>query len=66
MDFAYQAYLRVQLGINVFDDACYNEAVDHFTAAINSGAFSSEQAIHLKYEVFVVVRWWCFMTEHAF
>ncbi|OAX35524.1 WD40 repeat-like protein [Rhizopogon vinicolor AM-OR11-026] len=53
-----EAYLRVQLGINVFDDACYNEAVDHFTAAINSGAFSSEQAIHLKYEVFVVLFGW--------
>jgi hypothetical protein len=56
MDFAYQVYLCVQQGINAFDDACYNDAVDHFTAAINSGAFSSDQVIHLKYEIFVVVR----------
>ncbi|OAX35521.1 hypothetical protein K503DRAFT_364265 [Rhizopogon vinicolor AM-OR11-026] len=53
-----QAYLRVQQGINAFDDARYNEAVDHFTAAINSGAFSSDQAIHLKYDIFVVLFGW--------
>jgi hypothetical protein len=55
-DFACQAYLHAQLGINALDDASYNEAANHFTAAINSSAFSSEFAIHLKYEVFVVVR----------
>jgi hypothetical protein len=38
------------------DDASHNEAADHFTAAINSSAFSSGHAIHLKYEAFVVVR----------
>jgi hypothetical protein len=40
------------------DDASHNEAADHFTAAINSSAFTSESKhlIHLKYEVFVVVR----------
>jgi hypothetical protein len=27
-----------------------------FTAAINSSAFSSEREIHLKYEVFLMVR----------
>jgi hypothetical protein len=53
-----QAYLRVQLGINALDDASYSEAADHFETAflLNSSAFSSEHAIHLKYEVFVVVR----------
>jgi len=51
-----QGYLHVQLGIDALENACHNEAVDHFTAAINSGPFSPEQAIHLKYEVFVVVR----------
>jgi hypothetical protein len=38
------------------DDASHNEAADHFTAAINSSAFTSEDPIHLKYEVFVMVR----------
>jgi hypothetical protein len=56
IDFSWQAYLHVQLGINALDDASHNEAADHFTAAINSSAFTSEDPIHLKYEVFVVVR----------
>jgi hypothetical protein len=40
------------------DDASHNEAADHFTAAVNSSAFTSEaeNPIHLKYKVFVVVR----------
>jgi hypothetical protein len=47
------------------DQASHNEAADHFTAAINSSAFSSEHAIHVKYEVFVVVR--CYdSTANAF
>jgi hypothetical protein len=38
------------------DDVSHNEAADHFTTAINNGAFTSKDPIHLKYEVFVVVR----------
>jgi hypothetical protein len=37
------------------DDLRHSEAADHFAVAINSGAFSFEQAIHSKYEDFVVV-----------
>lgn len=55
MDFVCQAYLRVQLGTSAFDGAYYNEAVDHFTAAINSNALLFDQTIHLKYEIFVLV-----------
>jgi len=53
LDFTHKAYLRVQLGDNASDD---NGAADHFTAAISSGAFSSEHAIPSKYDDFVVVR----------
>jgi hypothetical protein len=56
MNFACQAYLHVQLGNHALDGAHHTEAADHFTAAINCGAFVSDQAIHAKYEVFVVVR----------
>jgi hypothetical protein len=55
MDSACQAYLHVQLGINALEDSHHNEAADHFIAAINTGAFSSEWAIDSKYEIFVVV-----------
>lgn len=58
-----QAYLHVQLGINALEDARYNEAADHFTAAINTGAFSSQWPIHSKYEDFVVV---CYPTKICF
>jgi hypothetical protein len=37
------------------DDWSHNEAADHLTAAVNNSALSSEPAIHLKYEIFVVV-----------
>jgi hypothetical protein len=51
----HQAYLRVQLGVNALSDARHNEAAGHFTAAFDTGALSSELAIHPKYDVFVVV-----------
>lgn len=54
--FAHQAYLRVQLGNIAMDNALYKEAVDHFTAAVNAGAFFSKSDIHSMYEGFVVVR----------
>ncbi|KAG2125183.1 WD40-repeat-containing domain protein [Suillus bovinus] len=36
-----EAYLCVQLGTKALDNARYDEAADHFTAAVNSGAFLS-------------------------
>ncbi|KAG2743305.1 hypothetical protein P692DRAFT_201795013 [Suillus brevipes Sb2] len=49
-----EAYLHVQLGIDAFDGARHNEAADHFTAAVHSGAFSSKH-IHLIYEDLTVL-----------
>ncbi|KAJ8591160.1 hypothetical protein M405DRAFT_880653 [Rhizopogon salebrosus TDB-379] len=53
-----EAYLHVQLGINALDDACYSDAVDHFTTAINSSVFASKHSIYLEYEIFVVLFGW--------
>ena len=55
MQLAHQAYLRVQLGIDAFDGARHDDAADHFTAAVNSTAFSSK-IIHQTYEDLTVVR----------
>ncbi|KAG2337645.1 TPR-like protein, partial [Suillus weaverae] len=52
-----EAYLRIQLGIEALDGARHDEAADHFTAAVNSGAFSSRSPIHFMYEDLVVVRY---------
>jgi len=54
-NFALQAYLHVQVGMNALDDACYNKAADHFTSAVKAICFSSTLGIHSKYDVFVVV-----------
>jgi hypothetical protein len=56
--FALQAYLRVQLGIDAFNGARHDEAADHFTAAVNSTAFSSK-FIYQIYEDLTVVRQYC-------
>jgi len=61
----YQAYLRIQLGINALNGARYNEAADHFTTAINTGVLSPELAIHTRYEIFGIVRLYRF-TGNAF
>ncbi|KAG1893754.1 uncharacterized protein F5891DRAFT_1258305 [Suillus fuscotomentosus] len=37
-----ETYLRVQLGIKAFDGARHDEAADHFTTTVDSGAFSSK------------------------
>ncbi|KAG2345926.1 hypothetical protein BDR05DRAFT_988531 [Suillus weaverae] len=37
-----ETYLRVQLGIKAFDSARHDEAANHFTVAVNLGAFSSK------------------------
>lgn len=55
LNFEHQAYLWFQLGINAFDGAYDNEAADHFTAVVDTIAFTSQSAIHSKYEDFVVV-----------
>ena len=56
LNFTRQAYLYVQLGITAFNGARHNEAVDHFTAAVNACAVSSKSVIHYVYEDLVVVR----------
>jgi hypothetical protein len=55
LQLAHQAYLCVHLGIDAFDGARHDEAADHFTAAVNSSAFSSK-FIHQAYEDLTVVR----------
>jgi hypothetical protein len=52
---AHQAYIYIQLGINALNGAHHDEAVDHFTAAVHSSAFSSTSDIHSIYEDLVVV-----------
>ncbi|KAG1896237.1 WD40-repeat-containing domain protein [Suillus fuscotomentosus] len=52
-----ETYLRVQLGIKASDDARHDEATEHFTAAVNSTAFSP-QYIHLIYADFVMLFGW--------
>jgi len=51
-----KVYLRIQLGIKAFNDARHNEAVEQFTAAINSSVLSNEGLIYSDYEIFVIVR----------
>ncbi|KAG1731850.1 WD40-repeat-containing domain protein [Suillus paluster] len=53
-----EAYLRVQLGTIAMDGALHKEAVDHFTAAVNAGAFFATLDIHSMYEDFVVLFGW--------
>jgi hypothetical protein len=56
VNFAHQAYIRVQLGINAVNDARHNHAADHFSAAVKSSGLSSISAIDHVCEDFVVVR----------
>ncbi|KAG2335876.1 hypothetical protein BDR05DRAFT_971340 [Suillus weaverae] len=53
-----EAYLHVQLGMNVLDDARHHEAAGHFIAAVKTINFSSTSAIHSKYDIFVVLFGW--------
>ncbi|KAG2031700.1 WD40-repeat-containing domain protein [Suillus americanus] len=53
-----EAYLHVQVGMDASDSARHNEAVGHFTSAVNTIGFSSMSAIHSKYDVFVVLFGW--------
>ncbi|KAG2128510.1 uncharacterized protein EDB93DRAFT_1268284 [Suillus bovinus] len=52
-----EEYLRVQLGMKAFNGARHDEAVDHFTAAVNSTAFSSKY-IHFIYQDLTVLFGW--------
>jgi hypothetical protein len=54
-NFDYQAYLCLELGINVWKSQRHEEAIQYFTAAVEASAFSSKWAIHVIYEDFVVV-----------
>jgi hypothetical protein len=65
LPFVHQAYLRVQLGNIALDGARLNEAVEHFTAAANASTFFYKLPIHLMYDEFVAVRWYC-STENSF
>lgn len=53
-----EAYLRVQLGINALDGARYNEAADHFAAAVNGGTCWSKSILQSQYKDFVVLFGW--------
>jgi hypothetical protein len=55
LNFAHQAYLHVQLGINAMNDARHDHATDHFTAAVNSSALSPTLTIQPVCEDFLVV-----------
>ncbi|KAG2747727.1 hypothetical protein P692DRAFT_20835019 [Suillus brevipes Sb2] len=52
-----ETYLRVQLGVDAFDGARHDEAADHFTAAVNSTAFSSK-FIHERYQDLTMLFGW--------
>jgi hypothetical protein len=56
LNFVSQAYLCVRLGIDALNGARHDEAADHFTAAINSSAFSAKSGNHSIYEDLAVVR----------
>jgi tetratricopeptide (TPR) repeat protein len=52
-----ETYWRVQLGINDLDAARHEEAVEHFTAAVNSGAFSSTFMAQIYEDLTVLFGW---------
>ncbi|KAG2071022.1 WD40 repeat-like protein [Suillus decipiens] len=53
-----EAYLRVRLGEMAFYKNSHNEAVEHFTAAVNASTFFYKLAIHSIYEEFVMLFGW--------
>ncbi|KAG2051836.1 WD40 repeat-like protein [Suillus hirtellus] len=52
-----ETYLRVQLGIKAFDGARHDEAADHFTTAVNSGAFSAKFMPQIYEDLTVLFGW---------
>jgi len=61
-----KVYLRIQLGIKAFNDARHNEAVEQFTAAINSSVLSNEGLNYSDYDIFVIVRSYSFNKHDRF
>ncbi|KAG2066424.1 WD40 repeat-like protein [Suillus decipiens] len=53
-----ETYLRVQLGNIALDGGRHNEAVEHFTAAVNASSLLYKLPIHLTYDEFVVLFGW--------
>ncbi|KAG2055117.1 WD40 repeat-like protein [Suillus hirtellus] len=53
-----EAYLRVQLGNIALEGARHNEAVEHFTAAVNASDLFYKLPIHLMYDEFIVLFGW--------
>ncbi|KAG2066426.1 WD40 repeat-like protein [Suillus decipiens] len=53
-----EAYLRVQLGNIALGGGRHNEAVEHFTAAVNASTFFYRLPIHLTYDEFVALFGW--------
>ncbi|KAG2342512.1 hypothetical protein BDR05DRAFT_1060241 [Suillus weaverae] len=52
-----ETYLRIQLGINAFDGGRHDEAADHFTSAVSSGAFSSKFMPKIYEDLTVLFSW---------
>jgi hypothetical protein len=52
-----ETYLRVQLGINALDGKRHDEAADHFTAAVNFGAFLSNFMAQTYEDLTVLFGW---------
>ncbi|KAG2340113.1 hypothetical protein BDR05DRAFT_1002859 [Suillus weaverae] len=52
-----ETYLHIQLGIKPFNGACHNEAADHFTTTVNSGAFSSKFMPQIHEDLTVLFSW---------
>jgi WD40 repeat protein len=53
-----EAYLHVQLGTIALDATHFNDAVGHFTTAVNASGFFSQSPIHSTYEEFTVLFGW--------
>ncbi|KAG2351133.1 hypothetical protein BDR07DRAFT_1446605 [Suillus spraguei] len=53
-----EAYLRVQLGNIALDGVRYNEAVKHFTSAVNASTFFYKLPIHSTYDEFIALFGW--------
>ncbi|KAG1726863.1 uncharacterized protein EDB91DRAFT_1350428 [Suillus paluster] len=53
-----EAYLCVQLGVNALNGARYDEAAEHFTAAVNCTTFPSTTAIDSIYKDLVMLFGW--------
>ncbi|KAG0708659.1 hypothetical protein DFH29DRAFT_427026 [Suillus ampliporus] len=58
-----EAYFHVQLGIDALNGSRHDEAVGHFTTAVNSGAFSPASDINYIYEDLVVLFGWDVNSE---